>query len=135
MSGRPSVYTPELAARICARLADGESLRAICEDGDMPNRSTVHLWVIEDREGFSNQYAKARHAQALRWAEEITDIADNENKEDTQRARLRVDTRKWLLSKVLPKVYGDKVMVGGDPDGVPLAVSVTRKIIRPDDED
>ena len=135
MTGRPSAYTPELAAEICQRLAEGESLRSICEDDHMPNRSTVHLWVVEDRENFSNQYAKARHAQAVRWGEEILEIADDENRDDTQRARLRVDTRKWLLSKVLPKVYGDKVMVGGDPTGVPLEVVVTRTLIEPNGDD
>jgi Bacteriophage Sf6, terminase small subunit-like len=29
--------------------------------------------------------------------------------EHVQRSRLRVEARKWLLSKALPKVYGDKL--------------------------
>lgn len=61
--------------------------------------------------------------QAERWAEEVLEIADDSsrdvaenehgdnvtNHENIQRSRLRVDSRKWLLSKVLPKVYGDKL--------------------------
>jgi hypothetical protein len=125
-AGRPTSHTAELAALICVRIADGESLRAICRDADMPNASTVHLWVIEDRGGFSKQYEDARLAQAMKWADELLDIADNGsndwmsrndeenagysvNGEHIQRSRLRCDNRKWLLSKVLPKVYGDKL--------------------------
>jgi len=111
--GRPSVYTKEIADEICRRLAEGESLRAICDDDpDMPATSTVRLWAIEDREGFFAQYDKARKVQALGWAEEIMEIADLEKQEVT-RSRLRVDTRKWMLSKVLPKVYGEKIGLDG----------------------
>ena len=121
VNGRPTIYSEELAATICQRIAEGELLCHICQDDDMPARSTVHLWVIQDREGFSDLYARARKVQALDWAEEVLSISDNESKdwkvdkdgnliverEQVQRSRLRVDTRKWLLSKVLPKVYGD----------------------------
>lgn len=124
-------------------------MRAICADDDMPDRSTVHLWVVEDRSGFSNQYANARHAQALRWADEILDIADdgqNDTYETEQgervntdviaRSRLRVDTRKWLLSKVLPKVYGDKqVLEHSGPDGGPIEATITRRIVDVDGDD
>jgi hypothetical protein len=50
----------------------------------------------------------------MRWAEEVLTIADNTTL-DPQDRRIRVDTRKWLLSKILPRVYGDKLTVGGDP--------------------
>jgi hypothetical protein len=96
----------------------------------MPDASTVHLWVVQDREGFSLQYANARRAQAAFWAEELLEIADDgsndwierndennpgwqANGEHHARSRLRLDTRKWLLSKVLPKVYGDKMALSG----------------------
>jgi len=132
--GRPTDCTPEVVGEICGRLASGESLRHICQDDHLPETATIYRWVIEDREGFSDQYAKARRSQALHWAEEILTIGDEENKEDTQRARLRVDTRKWLLSKVLPKVYGDKVTLAGDSDA-PLEVMVTRRIVNADAKD
>lgn len=106
LAGRPSVYTDEIAEEILMRLAEGESLRAICRDDHTPNISTITLWVVDDREGFSARYARARAAQAMRLADEIIEIAD-EDERDTNRDRLRVDTRKWYLSKVLPKVYGD----------------------------
>src|SRR4051812_2164281 len=58
--GRPSTYTAELAATICARLATGETLRAVCRDDGMPSESTVRTWALDDREGFSAHYARAR---------------------------------------------------------------------------
>lgn len=93
----------------------------------MPSEPTVRLWAIEDREGFSAHYTRAREAGYLAMADELLEIADDgtndwmerknrdgstvevENHEVLNRSRLRVDTRKWLLSKALPKVYGDKI--------------------------
>ena len=132
--GRPSVYTQEVAETICKRLASGESLRAICEDDGFPARSTVHMWVVRNEEGFADQYTRARQAQALEWAEEILSISDvTDDTESNARSRLRVDTRKWLLSKVLPKVYGDKVTLAGDVNE-PIEFVITETILRRGDE-
>lgn len=130
--GRPSDYTPELAIEICRRISDGESLRAVCRDDSMPCTSTVMKWAAEKPE-FSEQYAKARELLLEHWAEEIIEIADdgtndwmerknNEgesigwqvNGEHIQRSRLRADSRKWLLSKLAAKKYGDKIELGGE---------------------
>lgn len=120
--GRISDYTQELAAEICARLAEGMTLRQVCRGDGMPTESTVRRWVLEDRHGFSAQYAEARHIGYQSMADELLEIADDgsndwmerngetvANGEHVQRSRLRLDTRKWLLSKALPKVYGDKL--------------------------
>lgn len=110
-TGRPSVYSEEIAQDILCRLMDGQSLRKICQDDAMPARSTVHLWLAND-EAFSDRYARARDAQADTLADEILDISDGENAAaDPQRDRLRVDARKWLAGKLRPKVYGDKQQV------------------------
>lgn len=124
-NGRPSIFTEELADKICTRLALGESLKTICYDKDMPNASTVHAWVLEDKQGFSKKYARARDMQAEILFDEILEIADKadevvksgaEKKSSaySQNQRLRVDSRKWYLSKVLPKKFGDKVDVTSD---------------------
>lgn len=125
-------YTPEIAAAICARLAAGESLRAICRDPGMPAPSTVIDWVLADQDGFAARYDRARQIQAHLLADEIVEIADDSSqdweegeggkpvvsRDAINRSRLRVDTRKWYLTKILPKVYGDKVDVnhGGQAD-------------------
>src|SRR3990167_4099357 len=133
--GRPSTYTNELAAEICKRLADGRTLRDVARDDDMPSESTVRTWALDDREGFAAQYARAREIGYNVMADETLGIADDGsndwmersekrggggelNGEHVQRSRLRVDTRKWLLSKALPKIYGDKLLhTGGDGEG------------------
>jgi hypothetical protein len=113
--GRPTDYTPEIAREIADQMIDGNSLRAVCQHDDMPDEGTVYRWIARHPE-FRDMYAHARELQALRWAEEVLTIADDGTL-DPQDRRIRVDTRKWLLSKVLPKVYGDKLTVAGDPKG------------------
>ena len=73
--GRPSDYSPEICAEICARLADGRSLRSICRDDDMPHTATVFVW-LEKHPAFSEQYARARESQADALFDEALDIAD-----------------------------------------------------------
>lgn len=125
VGGRPSVYSDELATELFFRMAGGESVRSICKDAHMPAISTIMLWVASNaHEGFSERYAKACEARAQFWADEILDIADDGsndwmekndpdnpgysfNGEAAARSRLRVDSRKWLLSKMLPR-YADK---------------------------
>jgi len=122
--GRPSAYTPEIGQIICERLAAGESLLSICRGDDMPPESTVRRWVLEDRDGFSASYARARDMQADHYADETIDIADNE--EDAAKARVRIDARKWHASKVAPKKYGDKVaLVGGGKGDEPIRMDLT----------
>ena len=119
---RQSEYTQEVADAICERLSDGESLRAICRDEDMPNKATVFRWLAANS-AFSDQYACAREAQADEMFDDLLSIADDgqndtytdsEGRERTDtdviaRSRLRVDARKWMLSKMAPKKYGDKI--------------------------
>jgi hypothetical protein len=121
--GRPSDYTPEIADEICTRLANGESLRAICgsdRDDFMPSIGTVLRWVGE-KPDFQKQYARAREIQAETHADDIVTIADGKEEDDsvrTARDRLRVDARKWVASKLLPKKYGEAVhLKHSDPDG------------------
>ena len=76
----------------------------------MPDERTVRSWALADVEGFAAQYAHAREIGYQNLADELLEIADNLGGE-WGRDRLRVDTRKWLLSKALPKVYGDKQQI------------------------
>lgn len=142
--GRPSLYTDELAAEICARLAEGQSLRTICLDEDMPNAATVFRWLTKHSD-FSEQYTRAREAQSDAMVEEILEIADDGtndwierkrpdgsteevvNHEHIQRSKLRIDSRKWLMSKLAPKKYGEKITHshGGDPDAPAVKTTLT----------
>ena len=137
--GRPSKYTPEIADRILSELRLGASLKRICEAEDMPSEVSVRTWAVEDREGFSARYAQARQ-DGYQWlADEILAISDDSsndeivgrdgeikcNAEFVARSRLRVDTRKWILAKMLPKVFGEKTVVAGDADAPVRIVAAT----------
>lgn len=105
--GRPTTYTDEIANEICERIMNGESLRTITKDDDMPERKTIHNWLSVNEE-FLHQYKEARDIQADTYTDEMEDIARDPTI-DVQRARLIVDTRKWVASKLKPKKYGDKL--------------------------
>ncbi|MCQ9145120.1 MULTISPECIES: hypothetical protein [Brucella/Ochrobactrum group] len=128
-AGRPTKFTQELAVHICAEIASGRSLRSVCTESGMPAESTVRLWVTDDRHGFSAQYARAREAQMDAMTEDILEIADTGNEDDAQRARLRIDARKWLMSKMAPKKYGDKLAIGGDADMDAIKVQAVKRVI------
>lgn len=129
--GRPTVYTQEIADLICERIAGGESLRTICGELGLA-ASTVIRWAVDDVQGFSEQYARARDAQADTLFDEIVRIADEDPGTLDNGAtdsgmvadkRLRVDARKWVASKLAPKKYGEKTaMELTGKDGGPIEV-------------
>jgi hypothetical protein len=108
-TGRPSLYTPELADEICRRLAEGESLRTICAEAGKPHFSTVMQWPIDDRDGFRARYRRAREVQAHNMAERAVEAALTAT--DAHKGRLTFDTLRWYAGKLLPKVYGERVEV------------------------
>ena len=122
--GRPSSFMQDVADDICSLLAQGESLRKICERPGMPSISMVFRWLNERTE-FRDQYARAREAQTESMLEDVLMIADSATPEDVQVAKLRVDARKWAMSKLAPKKYGDKVTqeISGI-DGTPIQQEV-----------
>lgn len=151
--GRPTDYTPELADRICAEMVCGSSLRSICKADDMPSCVTVFAWLRKYPD-FLKRYEAAAAERANYHAEEMLDIADDGtndwmevhdkdgncvgykvNGEHVQRSRLRVDTRKWLMSKLQPKKYGEKVDLnhGVQPDNPLLSLmeQVAGKTLKP----
>ncbi len=121
---RPVEYTDELFLVICDRLSDGESLRKICEDENMPVKSTVLKW-IRDKKELKDQYARAKEESADAFAEEMLQIADDvdlKNNNSIQQARLKIDTMKWLMSKQKPKKYGDKLDLTSDGKVLPTPI-------------
>jgi hypothetical protein len=110
--GRPErKYTEEMAHEILERVGDGESLRGICKSAHMPDERTARRWRDENFEGFGDRYAKAIDHCLETWAGEIVTIADEPAADmaAVQRNRGRVDSRKWILSKLRPERYGDRV--------------------------
>lgn len=149
-AGRPTDYSEELADQICARLAEGESMRSISVDDTMPAMTTLFRWLREKPE-FRQQYEKAKEEAADALTEEMLDIADDAsndwmvrhgkddqeswqlNGEHVQRSRLRIDTRKWIASKLKPKKYGEKLELDGKVDGNITIRTVDYKDVNTDD--
>ena len=106
------------------------SLRnALLQDG-MPSSKTFYIWLDEDEDKVK-QYARACEIRADKIFDDILDIADDTSRdkrvteagevtdnEVIQRSRLRVDARKWYLSKLSPKKYGDKLDVTTDGEKI-----------------
>jgi hypothetical protein len=110
--GRPSDYTKEIGDLICERVATHDcGLPRLCKMyEDLPDEKTVQRWRYQFEE-FRLKYARAKMDQADLLAEQCLQISDESGYEDVAVARLRVDTRKWLASKLLPKQYGDKLLL------------------------
>jgi hypothetical protein len=109
-----SRYTPELADDILRHVSEGEPLRQVCRDKSVPE-STVRQWARDDRDGFAAKYEAARRMQVDAWADEIVLIANREDL-DANDKRVRIDTLKWLCSKLVPRRYGDRLLMAGDPE-------------------
>jgi hypothetical protein len=137
------IYTEAIADELCRRLADGESLKKICRTKGMPGFATVISWAIDASHQFADRYARARDIGYRHLADEILEISDNSeadfvqtedgrkvvDHEHIQRSRLKVETRKWMLSKMLPRIYGEKItseLIG--PNGGAVQVNVQNGI-------
>ncbi len=115
--GRPTKYSDEWARQLCDLISQGKSVVDICAMEGQPSRDSVYAWMRE-REDFSDMYARAREERADLLAAEILEIADTPctNQVEVAQQRNRLDTRKWLASKLAPRKYGDRVehdMKGG----------------------
>ena len=115
-----SNYSRQIADTICTRMSEGETLRAICRDPEMPSEGTVRGWAVRDVDGFGERYRAARQMLLEYWADQILGIADDEESDPRSR-QIRTGVRQWLMSKLAPRRYGDKVQIGGDPD-TPLQI-------------
>lgn len=121
--GRPSNYSHDIAVAVCEHIANGMTLAQISKLPGMPRMHLIFRWLANDQQ-FRQIYDRAQIERAEKLADEILDIADNGandwmdnndpknpgykfNQEHWQRSKLRVETRKWIASKMLPKKYGD----------------------------
>lgn len=129
----------------------GKSLRSILLSSDMPSSRTFFKWLDEDKDKVK-RYARATEIRAENIFEDMLEIADDgtndymtitkgdleynvEDKEVTNRSRLRIDVRKWMLSKMQPKKYGDKLDVTSDGDALQAPKKLIIKVNRRKDED
>jgi hypothetical protein len=113
---RQHLYSPEVAEEICNRVSTGRSLLDVCRDPDIGvEEAAVRQWAYFDVDGFASKYAGARMRQVEAWSDQLIQIADNDLLEPNDR-RVRIDTRRWLMSKLHPAKYGDRVTLAGDAE-------------------
>ena len=137
--GRPEFpYTPEIANEICFMIAtSNKGIHAISKMEGMPSYPVIWGWLNDSTKDFAILYARAKKEQQEFLAEEILEISDDssgdeletpkgiiENKEFVNRSRLKVDTRKWLMSKLAPKKYGDKIDVTTNGENINAPVVI-----------
>lgn len=131
-------YSEEQKAEILngmfEKMAAGSSVRELCKlDPKLPHRTTLYRWIA-DNEEWQKSYETARQMLCDYWADEILELADDSSNDiiegakgptgnvaAVQRSRLQVDSRKWLMSKLYPKKYGERITqeISG-PDGLPI---------------
>lgn len=121
-AGQPTSYSIEIAKEICDKISTNDmGIKQLCRlNPHWPAKSTIHQWLRDHKE-FSDLYTQAKQCQVSVIVEEIIDIADDGTNdyrttddgrevpdyENIQRSRLRVDTRKWVASKLVPRMYGN----------------------------
>jgi hypothetical protein len=106
-----------------------KGIRRVCDairkdNPDFPPKSSIIDWMRQSDE-LAELYARAKAAQADHIFDDILEIADAQdddeiitedgkrlcNNEFVQRSKLRVDARKWVVAKLAPRKYGDKLEV------------------------
>lgn len=132
----------EAAFEVCKRIAEGRSLKSVCKDDDINIGISNFLCVSGQDPEVAEKYEKAILERTEMHREELLDIIDNGtndwmekndpenpgykvNGEAIQRAKLRVETRKWLMAKMYPRKYGDKLAIGGAEDLPPVSSKTT----------
>lgn len=109
--GRATSYNESTAGAIIEQIAEGNSLRSICLDPEMPGLQTVFDWLTK-YEDFRSKYARARESQADVMDDKILQVADECTEETAQAARVKIGAYQWRASKLNPKKYGDKLGIG-----------------------
>lgn len=124
--GRPTAFNPEIADRICVKVAEGLGIERVGKLDGFPAAGTIYRWLAKEGEQFDvfrENYARATEIRADARFEKLREIAEQtaEGSLDPQAARAAADIEKWCLAREKPRKYGDAMTVRGDKDN-PLQV-------------
>jgi len=109
---RPIEYTKEHFDEMCALVSEGMSIRKVLDLGKMPTSRTFYKWLRQYPE-LNQQYARAKEDRCDFYVDQLVDIADDDTVktgDQIQKAKLRIDTRKWIACKLHPRNYGDQAV-------------------------
>lgn len=103
----------EAAVEMCRRVAEGESLQSICREPGQPSLGIFLRWCSDDPE-FGRMYTTALRLRAAVHAEMLLGDMEDLDEKDISQARVqaikvKINTRQWLMSRLLPKQYGEKI--------------------------
>jgi hypothetical protein len=108
---RPTIYSEELEDRMLEEIASGRSVISLCrEEKWTPNADTWYRWMYKI-DGLSDRYTRAKAISSEFHADQILAIADEADNQSFQVARLQIDARKWVASKLVPNKYGEKSQI------------------------
>ena len=126
--GRPTGYNDEIAEKILNLVIDGQPIRFICSQVDMPSVATVMRW-LSDYPEFAKQYALAKEMYAHCIFDEIQHIADTCDPTEVQKAKLMIDARKYIASRLAPKKYGEASLIEAptEADQREIEIRITRE--------
>jgi hypothetical protein len=131
MNGGPVRYSADVADRVIGELMEGRTLVEVCDDPGMPSKGTVLTWVKRDHDGFAARYREAREVGSQIIVDKLLTIGDDlargrrpggeagapgVTREDVELARIRCDNRRWVLSRAMPRIYGDRVRIDARHD-------------------
>jgi hypothetical protein len=129
---RPSEFTKEVGDKVCQQIANGLSMRSVCAPDEMPDMSTVFRWLRTDEE-FCKQYARAteerteaQNEMLLELGDEAQELAQNVDPKAANAVvsavKLKADNLKWVMSKMKPKKYGDKLDLTSGGEKLPQPI-------------
>ena len=123
--GRPSSYSDALADAVCERMLNGQSLVKICEDEEMPSRTTIYRWM-DARPDFVARCARAREGLADFLVDDIERLADLTTEANVQSMKVKISTKQWRAMKMAPRIYGEssRTELTGE-NGGPIRIAAT----------
>lgn len=129
--------TEKTRETVCRRLAEGESLRSICADEELPAVSTVLLAVVQDRDGFSEQYMQARQAGGFSHADRVIDTVDKvaTGEIDPQSARAMLDGLKWAAERMASKHHSSRQEIDHTTGGKEIKTFASMYAHQPKNDD
>lgn len=101
---RPTKYNTKTARTICNAIMNGKSVRAICKSSTMPSKATVFRW-LKCHSHFEESYRQAIQIRKMNYLDEVIHIADNATQKTLVISKLRIESLKWYLARLAPRVY------------------------------